>query len=100
MIESLLFYRSWSRSRCKKYPEPEPVKNGPVPQEWVPVYFLKFSSLKLIFSKKMYKNKAISFVFPFFPVLIVWTMFGSVPYLSTTLLKSFEGSTGITDIFI
>ena len=34
MVESLLFYRSWSRSRWKKYSEPEPVKNGPAPQHW------------------------------------------------------------------
>ena len=34
VVESLLFYRSWSRSRWKKYSEPEPVKNGPSPQHW------------------------------------------------------------------
>ena len=33
IVESLLFSRTWSRSRCrwKKYSEPKLVKNGPAP---------------------------------------------------------------------
>ena len=50
IVQSLFFYRSWSRSRSrlKKYSEPEPVKIGPAPQHWFSI--TSTSSMSCIFS--------------------------------------------------